>query len=933
VALPPSLPEYRPKPPPSDWLIDPAPYRAAVFRSGQDDLVLSNGLVSRTFRLRPNGATVALDNLMIGEAVLRGVKPEAVVEVDGVRYDVGGLKGQPNYAYLKPEWLDRMTADPGAFRLVGLELGKPKARLPWKRVRHCAPDAVWPPKGVALRMDYALPAAAIVGTPQESGEGRPELLRDEFGELHESWHVHASKAHPRSSFQDEGKTGEIYTPANTAVFAERALPAGVRLVEATFDVGTDRSATWGPGIAVLWDKRLVKFHLRPGGSAATTDAQFGISEGRGERILSPKGGKIDLSVPWSLRVRVEGSAIHCEARPRGGRWQSVHTIQHGRPVGDLKRMRVGKLGSTGGADDHRDKGDLVRLRVMRVAAYGTLSEEALARQREALEQVKTIRVSVHYELYDGIPCLSKWITVHNPTDRVVVLNRFTSEVLAAVEYGSAVEFRGRAYHEPNMHVETDYAFAGFTPLNTTQWSVHWVPDPEYHTQVNYRKLTPCLLEVRPTIGPEQTIEPGKTFESFRAFLLPYDSTDRERQGLALRRMYRTIAPWVTENPLMMHVRHANWPTVRNAIDQCAEVGFEMVILTFGSGFNIENDSAAYLAQMKQYADYARSKSIEIGGYSLLASRRVGGGNDVVSPPGTRPTFGNAPALASKWGQDYFRKLYQFYEKTGFRLLEHDGSYPGDLDVTARPPLQKGLKDSRWVQWRIITDFYNWCRGSGIYLNVPDYYYLAGSNKCGMGYREVNWSLPRAQQVVHTRQNIHDGTWQKTPSMGWMFVPLTQYHGGGAAATIEPLDKHLDHYERMLTSNLALGVQACYRGPRLYDTDRTKAMLKKWVAWFKEYRDILESDLIHGRRADARDVDWMLHVNPRLKHKGMLVAFNPLDEPVERMLRVNLYYTGLTDVAAIRHEGGAAREVKLDRRYGVELPVKIGPQGMTWFVIE
>ncbi len=146
-------------------------------------------------------------------------------------------------------------------------------------------------------------------------------------------------------------------------------------------------------------------------------------------------------------------------------------------------------------------------------------------------------------------------------------------------------------------------------------------------------------------------------------------------------------------------------------------------------------------------------------------------------------------------------------------------------MTARPPLQKGLDDSQWVQWRIISDFYKWCRANGVYLNVPDYYYLAGSNKCGMGYRETNWSLPRAQQVIHTRQNIYDGTWTKTPSMGWMFVPLTQYHGGGAAATIEPLDQHRDHYERMLASNLALGVQACYRGPRLYDTDRTKTMVK------------------------------------------------------------------------------------------------------------
>lgn len=30
------------------------------------------------------------------------------------------------------------------------------------------------------------------------------------------------------------------------------------------------------------------------------------------------------------------------------------------------------------------------------------------------------------------------------------------------------------------------------------------------------------------------------------------------------------------------------------------------------------------------------------------------------------------------------------------------------------------------------------------------------------------------------------------------------------------------------------------------------MVKRWVDWFKAHRDILESDLIDGRRADARD---------------------------------------------------------------------------------
>ena len=167
----------------------------------------------------------------------------------------------------------------------------------------------------------------------------------------------------------------------------------------------------------------------------------------------------------------------------------------------------------------------------------------------------------------------------------------------------------------------------------------------------------------------------------------------------------------------------------------------------------------------------------------------------------------------------------------------------------------------------------------------------------------------------------------------MFVPLTEYQGGGAAATVEPLDEHLDHYKKIMMSNFALGVQACYRGPRLYDTERTKAMVKRAVAWFKQYRDILESDIVHGRRADGRDVDWMLHVNPTLPQKGMLAVWNPLKEPVTRVLRPNLYYTGLTDTANIRAGEGPATSYTLARDYTVELEVTLPAEGFAWYVIE
>ena len=41
----------------------------------------------------------------------------------------------------------------------------------------------------------------------------------------------------------------------------------------------------------------------------------------------------------------------------------------------------------------------------------------------------------------------------------------------------------------------------------------------------------------------------------------------------------------------------------------------------------------------------------------------------------------------------------FYAATGFDQFENDGPYPGDVDVTPRPPIQYGLDDSRWALWR------------------------------------------------------------------------------------------------------------------------------------------------------------------------------------------------------------------------------------------
>ena len=918
-------PNYQPA---SDWLIDASPFAAGVHESAER-LVLDNGLVRREIDRRL-GTTTAYLNLATGQSLIRAVEPEATLVLDGATLHAGAVSGQSNKAFLTAEEIAAMQPAAGSPRLAGHELGEAAAPFEWKRVRHHAPGASWPPKGRSLRLDYVFtrPAPVTAGGLEDSDRHRELLFSDDFSELRADWKIRTSPRHPRSSFENEGKAGEIYTPTGTAVFAERPLPEGTTLVEATIHPGTDDSSSWGPGIALTFaEGGAIKLNLRPGGLEGVERPVIGGFDGEHEHPLLSGEQEIDTTRPWTLRFRLDGPRVHFEARPEGGAWRSLRTQalpgHLGRPVG----FRVGKLSRSGGAEDHDGDGEPVRLQVRAVRFFGPERSDPKAPPAHQLE------LSIHYEIYDGLPLIAKWFTLRNGGPSPVNLDSFVAEQLALVEHDNTVEDRGDLQPPRTLHVETDMAFGSFNHAGSSRHTVHWESDPGFDTQVTYLKTQPCLLKVRPAVGPDQTIAPGATFTSFRTYELAHDSGERERRGLALRRMYRTIAPWVTENPLMFHLLSSDEAKVKAGIDQAAEVGFEMVILSFGSGFNAEDDSPEHLAKWKRINDYAASKGIHLGAYSLYSSRRIGGGNDIVTPEGTRPTHGHCPAITSAWGRAYLAKLRRLHEATGFLVFENDGPYPGDIDTTPRPPFQKGAADSQWVHWRTWAGFYRELRARGVYLNLPDYYFLSGSNKCGMGYREVNWSLPREQQRIHTRQNIFDGTWEKTPSMGWMFVPLAQYHGGGAAATIEPLDRHRGHYRTMLLSNLGLGVQACYRGPRLYDTAATREMVRDCVGWFKEHREILESDLIHGRRADGRDLDWMLHVNPELGTRALLAVYNPTDRELTREIAVPLYYSGLRGGARMRENGGPPDAVELDPAARARLRVTVPARGFSCLTFE
>lgn len=553
------------------------------------------------------------------------------------------------------------------------------------------------------------------------------------------------------------------------------------------------------------------------------------------------------------------------------------------------------------------------------------------------DAVKGLEVTVNYELYDGIPLIVKWVSIENKNNQELKLSRVVNEVLALVEEESAVVGKPEEMKKQHgIYVETNYAFNNAMRYDISDQTTHWKIDRTYTSQVNYNYETPCLLEVYPEKAPGIDLQPNEIFKSVRTHELLMDSYDRQRRGLMIRKMYRTVAPWTTQNPIFMHLVSRNDEQVRSCIDQCAATGYEAVILSFGSHLNMEDSTAKNIQRWKELADYAHSKNILLGGYSLFSSRRISDEDDVVDPKTGKPGgafFGHAPCFGSKWGLAYHNKIKYFFEKTGFDIWENDGPYPGDVCGSTSHPGHKGLDDSQWRQMEIQKELYRWLNEHGVYINAPDWYFLDGTHKIAIGYREVNFSLSREQQRILNRQNIHDGTIEKTASMSWGFVPLTRYQGGGPEAILEPLSEHLKDYEQLMVQYYGAGVQACYRGPRLYDTETTRQLVSNTVSWYKQYRDILNADMIQLRRADGRDWDGLIHVNPQLKQKGFVMLYNPTKEKMTRTIKVPLYYTGLTSTATFKEKGKTAKKYTLNRNYEVELTFTIEPENYTWFTVE
>ena len=101
-----------------DWLLDISSYQSSIeLAEDGSRLILSNGLIERRIRLSPFTATTEYQHLgQASNTLLRSVRPEALVVLNGVQYAVGGCKPLPNGAFFEASWLEDAQPLDNAFR-------------------------------------------------------------------------------------------------------------------------------------------------------------------------------------------------------------------------------------------------------------------------------------------------------------------------------------------------------------------------------------------------------------------------------------------------------------------------------------------------------------------------------------------------------------------------------------------------------------------------------------------------------------------------------------------------------------------------------------------------------------------------------------------------------------------------------------------------
>ncbi|MEG0546638.1 MAG: hypothetical protein RR552_05570 [Oscillospiraceae bacterium] len=490
-----------------------------------------------------------------------------------------------------------------------------------------------------------------------------------------------------------------------------------------------------------------------------------------------------------------------------------------------------------------------------------------------------LKIIVHFEIYDFIPTIMKTVFVENYSTEEITIDNIVTDAM------SIKDNRDLLFVDSNFNAAMEFLGLEF----------------EQYAKL-YARYQYDILEVAPLYRMNVKLKKGEVLQSIVAYEMCFSAEYYEQKLIEIKTMYRFIAPWCLDNVLFFHLISNRTKDIEKAVDECCEVGAEMIIQSFGSGVRMESSSERYLSRIKKAYDYGHKKGIKMGAYTLayVKNYRPVRGDEALNHDASHI----CRCLADEWSQKYTKSILNFIDKTGADAIEIDGPYGMMLCSGGKTHLHDDFTDSQYRQWKMsVIDWYIELKKRGIYINAPDWHFLNGINRTGIGYEEIAFSEKRSEQLITSRIYYYKGTFTKSPSQGWGFLPLNVYHGGGKDAIFCPTDKNNFEYDWALAQITASGVWPTIRGKRIYDTQEGKETLTKWISIFKKYRNVLNGITVHFMPPQidkynperTTSIDAILNQLPYGENRGFLMFFNQTDKAIKQKVNVPVFYTGLTNL--------------------------------------
>eukprot|EP00039_Didymoeca_costata_P032421 m.37766 g.37766 ORF g.37766 m.37766 type:complete len:774 (-) comp9349_c0_seq2:28-2349(-) len=440
-------------------------------------------------------------------------------------------------------------------------------------------------------------------------------------------------------------------------------------------------------------------------------------------------------------------------------------------------------------------------------------------------------------------------------------------------------------------------------------------------------------------------------------------------------------------------------SAKNMIKQAAEVGAELVMFvqnmneTWRSTVGVEFQTQENITWMKDIVDYGKGLGLQVGLYQLLKNARSASAYnqaapnnaeilprawwdvmDAPPPLGTGETChehagckgGGSGCCALCASNDFYDEMeatmLEFWDKTGILAVDQDGAESAQACANESHKGHHGVNDSLTTQWeRVQTTFHRYLNRGGFIHGMPGHFIDGGQSKVPGGYDEMTFSLPRWRWIHRQRQRMiadPQGRDQTMPNaMRFMITPFVPYHpsevegdcwippckfkpvsGYESSATLEPLDEHLVELEWALSNTYGTGVITNLRGYRMYQSNASKAIVVKWISFFKKYRQILVADFTTLNWSNETGYDAVLHWAPEgyypdIKERGLIVVWNTLNTSMTYSMAAPLYFSGLTTSALVREKEGTPKLYSLDANFTTNITVVMEPLAITYFVIE